>query len=250
MIQDNEDQAWLDKIDKRYNWLKRHLIEFEERFGPMFPPDWEMSERISVQFCRVTRSELSKILGRRSHEVDTKLLLHAIQKTAAFETLLSRRFSGVTLQGDAGSSPAVAGQAAPAEDYDPKNNPFAEEEESGEEPSREYQNINLAPFKGIISQAFEPYLHIYIEAQDRNLADLIARFVSDLSRQGVPEIDAEGGGVLPSCGDLFVFYKKCMVQCCELSTGQPMLELTKVFKKYLREYASRVLVANLPKVGN
>ena len=91
------------------------MIEFEERFGPMFPPDWEMSERISVQFCRVTRSELSKILGRRSHEVDTKLLLHAIQKTAAFETLLSRRFSGVTLQGEAGSSPAVAGQAAPAE---------------------------------------------------------------------------------------------------------------------------------------
>jgi len=242
MFQDNEDQAWLDKIDRRYNWLKKHLIEFEERFGPMFPPDWEMSERIAVQFCRVTKSELSKILGRRSHEVDTKLLLHAIQKTAAFETLLSRRFTGVTLQPDSGGS---------SEDYDPKNNPFAEEnEKKTSSPSQTYQNVTLTPFKGIISQAFEPYLNIYIEAQDRNLADLIERFVSDLTRDGVPDMDSEGGGVLPSCGDLFVFYKKCMVQCCELSTGHPMIDLTKVFKKYLREYASRVLVANLPKIGN
>ena len=30
-------------------------------------------------------------------EVDTKLLLHAIQKTAAFESLLSRRFTGESI---------------------------------------------------------------------------------------------------------------------------------------------------------
>ena len=28
-----------------------------------------------------------------------------------------------------------------------------------------------------------------------------------------------GTSVLSSCGDLFVFYKKCLVQCTELSTG-------------------------------
>jgi hypothetical protein len=59
----------------------------------------------------------------------------------------------------------------------------------------------------------------------------------------------EGGSpVLSSCGDLFVFYKKCLVQCSELSTGQPMLGLAQLFRKYLREYIQRVIVANLPKV--
>ena len=29
-----------------------------------------------------------------------------------------------------------------------------------------------------------------------------------------------GTSVLSSCGDLFVFYKKCLVQCAELSTGR------------------------------
>ena len=35
---------------------------------------------------------------KRKHELDTKLLLYAIQKTVNFESLLSRRFSGVTLE--------------------------------------------------------------------------------------------------------------------------------------------------------
>ena len=57
----------------------------------------------------------------------------------------------------------------------------------------------------------------------------------------------EASNILPSCADLFVYYKKCMVQCSQLSTGQPMLLLTRTFQKYLREYASRVLAGNLPK---
>jgi hypothetical protein len=52
-------------VDKRFNWLKRHLIEFEERHGPIFPPDWEMSERIAAEFCRVTRGDFTRLLGKR-----------------------------------------------------------------------------------------------------------------------------------------------------------------------------------------
>lgn len=54
--------------------------------------------------------------------------------------------------------------------------------------------------------------------------------------------------VLPSCADLFLFYKKSMVQCAQLSTGKPMLDLTHTFQKYLREYALRLLQNNLPKM--
>ena len=57
----------------------------------------------------------------------------------------------------------------------------------------------------------------------------------------------EGSNVLPSCADLFVYYKKCMVQCSQLSTGQPMLQLTRTFQKYLKEYAVKLLMNNLPK---
>ena len=58
----------------------------------------------------------------------------------------------------------------------------------------------------------------------------------------------EGSSVLHSCGDLFMFYKKCMVQCAQLSTAaEPMLALQNIFRKHLREYASKILLANMPK---
>ena len=55
--------------------------------------------------------------------------------------------------------------------------------------------------------------------------------------------------LLCSCADLFVFYKKCMVQCAQLSQGKPMYDLALIFKKYLREYASKLLEAKIPKLA-
>ena len=66
--------------------------------GPVFPPDWEMSERISVEFCDMSRKALERLMFKRKLEIDTKLLLHAIQRTSNFESLLSRRFTGITLE--------------------------------------------------------------------------------------------------------------------------------------------------------
>ena len=86
------------QIDNRFNWLKRNLIDFEDHMGPVFPPDWEMSERIAVEFCDLTRKSLERLMFKRKLEIDTKLLLHAIQRTSNFESVLSRRFTGITLE--------------------------------------------------------------------------------------------------------------------------------------------------------
>ena len=75
-----------------FQWLKKALVDFEERLGPMFPSDWEMSERIAVEFCQITRKDLEKAMFKRQREIDTKLLLHGVQKTYNFEALLSRRY--------------------------------------------------------------------------------------------------------------------------------------------------------------
>lgn len=47
--------AWLDKIDRRYAWIKRQLVDYEEKYGRMFPEEWCMTERIAVEFCNITR---------------------------------------------------------------------------------------------------------------------------------------------------------------------------------------------------
>ena len=67
-------------------------------------------------------------------------------------------------------------------------------------------------------------------------------------KQRVPRLGLDGAPVvLPSASDLFVFYKKCLVQCASLSTGPPLLELTRVFQKYLSEYTARILTPLVPK---
>ncbi|KAK3913798.1 Vacuolar protein sorting-associated protein 53-like protein [Frankliniella fusca] len=266
LFQENQDTAWLDKIDKRYAWLKRHLLELEERLGSMFPSSWEVSERITVEFCNITKAELTKLMAKRTSELDVKLLLYAIQRTANFESLLARRFTGVTLQENSDTPQQVltievSRNTNPFEDGSDSTNPF--EADSGEE-MKEEQRPKPSPFQGLIGSCFDAYLYIYIESLDRNLADLMERFIQDLKASQTLQrpsattlssstVDSDtsttGAAVLPSCADLFVFYRKCLVQCTQLSTGQPMLGLARTFQKYLREYALRILQNSLPKVG-
>lgn len=225
LFQESEDTAWLDKIDKRYTWIKKHLLEFENRLGNMFPQNWEVSERIAVQFCYNTRSELSKIMGKRKNEIDVKLLLYAIQKTSAFEILLSRRFTGITLR-ESEETPAPSMSA---------NTPVNADRTD-------------SPFNGLIGRCFIPHLEIYIESVDRNLADLLERFVQDEKQSQPTEATDTQAAILPSCPDLFVFYKKSMIQCTQLDRGNCMLSLTRTFKKYLHEYSEKLLINNLPKI--
>ncbi|XP_044528856.1 vacuolar protein sorting-associated protein 53 homolog isoform X1 [Gracilinanus agilis] len=249
LFQENQDVAWLDKIDRRYAWIKRQLLDYEEKYGRMFPHEWYMTERIAVEFCHVTRVELAKIMRTRAKEIEVKLLLFAIQRTTNFEGLLAKRFSGCTLSDGAPKKVEVP---------PPSTNPFLEDEpgpemeeltmDKGDLDQPKKPKVPENPFHGIISKCFEPHLYVYIESQDKNLGELIERFVADFKAQGPPKPNTdEGGAVLPSCADLFVYYKKCMVQCSQLSTGEPMIALTTIFQKYLREYAWKILSGNLPK---
>uniref|UniRef100_A0A672R7Y0 Vacuolar protein sorting-associated protein 53 homolog n=1 Tax=Sinocyclocheilus grahami TaxID=75366 RepID=A0A672R7Y0_SINGR len=246
LFQENQDVAWLDKIDRRYAWIKRQLVDYEEKYGRMFPEEWCMTERISVEFCHITRTELAKLMRTRAREIEVKLLLFAIQRTTNFEGLLAKRFSGCTLNDGPGKKPET-----PLE----PTNPFLEDEDNVSEKDEDLDRPKKPkapdnPFHGIVSKCFEPHLYVYIESQDKNLGELIDRFVADFRAQGPPKSGTdEGGAVLPSCADLFVYYKKCMVQCSQLSTGEPMIALTTIFQKYLREYAWKILSGNLPKTS-
>ncbi|XP_027901589.1 vacuolar protein sorting-associated protein 53 homolog isoform X1 [Xiphophorus couchianus] len=249
LFQENQDVAWLDKIDRRYAWIKRQLVDYEEKYGRMFPEEWCMTERIAVEFCHITKVELAKVMRTRAKEIEVKLLLFAIQRTTNFEGLLAKRFTGCTLTDIPGQQKrpdSPLDQTNPFLEDDPGEDVGSEKDEDLAKPRKPKAPDN--PFHGIISKCFEPHLYVYIESQDKNLGELIDRFVADFRAQGPPKAGTEeGGAVLPSCADLFVYYKKCMVQCSQLSTGEPMIALTTIFQKFLREYAWKILSGNLPK---
>lgn len=213
LFQENQDIAWLDKIDKRFAWLKKHLIVFEEKIGFLFPPSWEVSECISVEFCKITRKELIKVMNNRFIELDVNILLPAISKATAFEKLLSQRFTGSTLKDDKTASK--------------KNGNY---------------------FMGLITVCFENYLNIYVEAQDKNFEKLIDQFVEEHNKQN--QQVHEKGEIFATSGKLFTQYKNCLIQCISLSNRLPLVLLSNTFQKYLREYAHKILQNNIPRAGS
>ncbi|KAI8441724.1 hypothetical protein MSG28_015253 [Choristoneura fumiferana] len=207
-----QEMAWLPHVERRYAWLKRHLLAFEEGVGSVLPRAWHLSRRIATHFCQITRRQLSEQLTARRGELDVKLLLYAIQKTGAFEQLLHQRF-----QIDSGTHTDQPSE--PTEGSTDSKNVFDANEKDfhcwHRAARRRRRRLGRGgggrAVGGLIGGCFEPYLSL--------------------------------------CADLFLFYKKCLVQCAALSTGEPMLELAGVFQKYLREYASGVLQAAAPRAA-
>lgn len=183
---------------------------------------------------------MAAIMQKRRTEIDVKLLLFAIAKTQQFELLLAKRFNGTTLV----SSPVLA---AKTKAHNPDTDPNDASSKPGG-PSDDDAVNSTSPFFGLIGACFVPFLDIYTESVDRNLAEIMERFVQDnIATKGAFDPIANNSSVFPSCADLFVFYKKCLVQCTQLSTEKPLYTLSQIFKKYLREYASKILEHKIPK---
>ncbi|KAL4712137.1 hypothetical protein ACJJTC_010998 [Scirpophaga incertulas] len=232
----SEEAAWLSHVERRYAWLKRRLLAFEDSLGSVFPPEWTLSERIAKRFCQITKEQLGEIMSSRRSEIDVKLLLYAIQKTYSFELLLHKRFTGMDL-GSENADPSALD----------KQNGFEPEVKDASE-SESLESTADAGWIRAVGACFEPYLSLYIASLDASLRSFMQQFVQDAKSTDVGAVGTGvgSGAVMASCGELFLFYKRCLVQCARLSTGAPVLELAGVFQKYLREYASQVLQAALP----
>ncbi|KAF9570850.1 Vacuolar protein sorting-associated protein 53 [Mortierella alpina] len=203
----NEEVSALDNTSRRYAWLKRLLKIHDEEHAHIFPAAWDVSCVLCLQFCDITRHDLADILSKTAATVEVPLLLQTLQLTLEFETQLENRFL--------------------SRDVD-----FALNEDA-----------ESAGFSESISTCFEPYLSLYIDAEDKALEEKINGFKL---QEPVPEDDLSVT-VLASSTDIFMFYKSALSNCAKLSRKKPFLDLCTVFGKWLRVYANDVLLVKLPK---
>ncbi|KAF9437399.1 Vacuolar protein sorting-associated protein 53 [Entomortierella beljakovae] len=206
----NEEVSALDNTSRRYAWLKRLLKIHDEEHAHIFPPAWDVSRVLCAQFCQITRSDLDDILAKTASIVGVPLLLQVLQLTLEFENQLENRFLNRDVEYALSEGSESAG--------------FAES----------------------ISPSFNPYLSLYIEAEDKALEEKINGFKL---QEPVPEDDLSVT-VLASSTDIFMFYKSALSNCAKLSRKKPFLDLCTVFGKWLRVYANDVLLSKLPKQGD
>ncbi|SCV69740.1 BQ2448_1134 [Microbotryum intermedium] len=206
----NSEAGQLDNISRRFAWFRRILKTHEDENGTIFPSVWSVGAVLAGGFSEVTRDDLKSVLQKAAPGLQVGLLLEALGQTVEFERELSRKF---TLPFDyiASLSAVRSGRSGPT-----------------------------AP----ISAVFEPYLGIFVDAQDKTLSEMMASFTS--SRVSISPSD-NPSAVLPSSTELFYFYREALERCAKLSVKQPLLDLCKVYRKWLKVYAEDVLAGALIK---
>jgi vacuolar protein sorting-associated protein 53 len=208
----SEEAGSLDNISRRYAWFRRMLKTYDEEHASIFPPHWRVNEVIANVFCEGTRDDYKGILSKTTRSgltLDVSLLLSCLQETLDFEHSLERRF--------ASTSRASTDTVTSASESIVFNQP--------------------------ISGAFEPYLGVWVESQDKQLQVMIQKYRKE--PLWPPEEEFNSQQVISSSTELFNFYRHSLAQCAKLSVGQPLLDLSRVFARHLEQYSQQVLLFHI-----
>eukprot|EP00053_Salpingoeca_punica_P016055 m.149724 g.149724 ORF g.149724 m.149724 type:complete len:855 (+) comp16865_c0_seq1:404-2968(+) len=257
------DNAWVDKIDRRYAWFKRTLAAYIENTSDIFPESWKMPELIAVRFCEVTSNELTRIMRERVAELDVKLFLFSLQKTTQFESWLNQRFHVPTeeeVETERNPDDPEPVDEAGLTDAEIIRRKYLKHKRDKERAAKQEIKAAAPPkppsnrvrFDKTISKIFEGFMDVYVQAQDKALGDMMDQFIAQFKESlPVPNRDTEEEPkLMRSCGDLFLFFRNGIVQCKELMATKAMYDLYVVFKKNLRLYYQRVLCAHLPRYNS
>ncbi|THH12677.1 hypothetical protein EW146_g7473, partial [Bondarzewia mesenterica] len=216
-----DEAGQLDNISRRFAWFRRLLSTHEGGLGRAFLEEWKVGWWLRVWIeGSSARDDMAALLSRAGKDLTVAMLLDALQQTKDFELSMARKF------------------ATPFQDI---------LQATSSTPTRPLQPI---------SSAFEPYMGVYVDAQDKTIADMLAPHRGPRARTSLDTAqsatesedgDAPAAAVLPSSTELFYIYGQTLEGCAKLSTGKPLFELCSVFRKWLRIYAEEVLATNRKK---
>nr|XP_019001124.1 vacuolar-sorting protein 53 long isoform [Kwoniella mangroviensis CBS 8507]OCF64585.1 vacuolar-sorting protein 53 long isoform [Kwoniella mangroviensis CBS 8507] len=211
IFRSTDEAGQLDNVPRRYAWFRRVLKNHDEENASLFPSSWEITRLLVSNFAEYTRSDLANVLGKSTPAVN--ILLDALQATLDFEAGFARRFDMPFEDITAGGSTSRGASTAP---------------------------------KWTISSIFDNYFNVYVDAQDRAIADMLSAYRGPRSRSSMEgamqqESDTPVPTVLPSSTELFYFYGQTLEQCEKYTKGEPMRKLSKVFAKWLKIYSGKSL---------
>ncbi|KAG6853779.1 hypothetical protein C0991_001490 [Blastosporella zonata] len=238
IFRSTDEAGQLDNLSRRFAWFRRTLQTHEIEQGRVFPAEWRVGWCLLAKFVDITRDDLTMLLAKAGSSLTVQALLENLQITTEFENSMAKKWATsvrITFQRlivGANSKyqlPAMLAATAGAHAVPPKP----------------------------ISAAFEPHMSIFVDAQDKVLADMLAphrKSKAGRAQQPRPSVETLNSNnpdeetpslVLSSSTDLFYFYAQSLEQCAKLSTGQALFDLCTLHKKWLRIYAEDVLISSL-----
>lgn len=227
-----DEAGSLDNLSRRFLFFKKVLKTYEDYYSTIFPESWNIGEELAIKFCKNTKDSIKQILSEGSQgKMDVDLLLDSLQQSIDFEKYLNNKFHYNKSNRESNNDQDI---------YDSSNSKFSR----------------------TISSAFESFLSVWVDHQNSFLNSKFLEFMSQpkLPQQHDQKTSSNGQNehqnetpnqvnVISSSADLFRAYRHLLTQCCTLSTGQPLYDLSKLFTKWGLEYSNKILKTTLPPPG-
>lgn len=193
----------LENLSRRYIFFNNILTNIRSNYLKVFPELWHVDLELTKLFCKVTKQNLTAQLGGAN--LSSAVILEALKKSLDFEKNLNEMY-------------------------------------------------HTDDFNNIILGLFEPYLTTWINEQDSVLS---LKFMEFYSAPKIPKelVEPQTADDLllvlrvnsvpnfaESSVELFKVFQKLLVQIVKLSTGEILIELSRLFTRYLREYHYKILI--------
>ena len=220
--------------EKRFDWIKKSLKEYDKLYDDVFPPSWGFKCQLCQEFCRITKLQLNEILMMNVEgvkNIEVEVLVKVLNTTISFEKSLNEYLIS----------------EYPFNEENKKNNNFLDMniveqiqnkyfDKKERNPNRKDPNTKpryrLFRVIGIISESFEPYMNSYVTNEEKKIKDIITNLVQN---------DRIEGKLYVSSLYLFNNIKQAMSRCLTFSKSKTFYDLCMQFKNIFLFYIENIL---------
>lgn len=95
----NGERVELSDTERRFEWIKRVLVEYNSKYESFFPPSWGMKHYLCQEFIRITKLHLNELLNNSfdqsggNQKIDVDVLVKVLNSTIAFESSMNNYLS-------------------------------------------------------------------------------------------------------------------------------------------------------------
>lgn len=233
-----ENAVEFSETERRFEWLKRCLKDYDRLYDEIFPPSWGFKSQLCQEFCRITKLHLNDILMMNLEgvkKIEVEVLVKVLNNTIHFEKNLHEYLLNDFPNNEVNLTKGVEGEMSKENVISDIKNKYADNKVE-RNPNRKDPNeiAKYQPFRvlGVISESFEPYMQSYVNNEETKIKEIIRRLKED---------DRIEGKLYVSSLYLFNNIKQAMNRCLTFSKSKTFLDLCNKFKDIFRFYNETIL---------
>ena len=225
------------ETEKRFDWIKRALKEYDKLYDEVFPPSWGFKSQLCQEFCRITKLQLNEILlmnveGVKNIEVE--VLVKVLNTTISFEKSLNEYLISEypLTEGDKEKNNLNFLDYSAVEEIKLKYSDTKKERNPNRRDPNSTPHYRLFRVRGVISESFEPYMNSYVTNEEKKIKEIIINLVPN---------DRIEGKLYVSSLYLFNNIKQAMSRCLTFSKSKTFYDLCIKFKEIFLFYIEKIL---------